>query len=129
LFDPRYFLYYEEVDHCKRVKEAGWQVVYYPDTSVVHIGGESAKSEGELSAAGRQISALQIESELLYFRKHYGLGGLLGHLALVTLGDAYLLIKDLLKRSGWDAAGYHWAHWRQTWRLCRQTRWATQPTR
>ncbi|POZ99712.1 glycosyltransferase family 2 protein, partial [Pseudomonas sp. MWU12-2312b] len=44
LFDPRYFLYYEEVDHCKRVKQAGWKVVYYPHTTVVHIGGESAKS-------------------------------------------------------------------------------------
>lgn len=129
LFDPRFFLYYEEVDHCKRVKEAGWQVVYYPYTSVVHIGGESAKSEGKLSAAGRQISALQIESELLYFRKHHGLGGLLGHLALVTLGDAYLMIKDSLKGRGGAATVHHWAHWRQTWRLCRQTRWATQPTR
>lgn len=129
LFDPRYFLYYEEVDHCRRVKEAGWQVVYYPDTTVVHIGGESAKSAGELSAAGRQISALQIESELLYFRKHYGLGGLLGHLALVTLGDAYLFTKDLLKGRGLAAAGYYLAHWRQTWRLCWQTHGATQPTR
>jgi GT2 family glycosyltransferase len=129
LFDPRYFLYYEEVDHCKRVKDAGWQVVYYPDTTVVHIGGESAKSDGELSAAGRQISALQIESELLYFRKHHGLGGLLGHLALMTLGDAYLLIKDLLKGGGCAAAAYHWAHCRQTWRISRQTRWAMLPTK
>jgi GT2 family glycosyltransferase len=48
LFDPRYFLYYEEVDHCKRVKEAGWKVVFYPHTTVVHIGGESSKSVAEL---------------------------------------------------------------------------------
>ena len=42
LFDPRYFLYFEEVDHCRRVRQAGWRVVYYPDTQVLHIGGESA---------------------------------------------------------------------------------------
>lgn len=129
LFDPRYFLYYEEVDHCKRVKDAGWQVVYFPDTTVVHIGGESAKSVEALSDAGRQISALQIESELLYFRKHSGLAGLLGHLALVGLGDAYLLIKDLLKGRGWATARINWLHWLQTWRLCRLTQWATQPTK
>lgn len=57
LFDPRYFLYYEEVDHCKRVKEAGWKVVFYPHTTVVHIGGESSKSVAELEAASRQISS------------------------------------------------------------------------
>jgi GT2 family glycosyltransferase len=30
LFDPRFFLYYEEVDHCRAVCAAGWQVIYYP---------------------------------------------------------------------------------------------------
>ena len=48
--------------------------MYCPDTTVVHIGGESAKSDAaNLTASGRQIPALQIESELLYFRKHHGL--------------------------------------------------------
>src|SRR5678816_1148982 len=74
LFDPRYFLYVEEVDFCRRAKSAGWKVVYFPETSVVHVGGESAKSEAKLSASG-QISNLQIESELLYYRKHFGLSG------------------------------------------------------
>jgi len=26
LFDPRFFLYYEEVDHCRAVRDAGWSV-------------------------------------------------------------------------------------------------------
>ena len=73
LFDPIYFVYYEEVDHCRRVRDAGWRVVYFPFTQVVHIGGESAQSAGSLTDSGRQVSALQIESELLYFRKHFGL--------------------------------------------------------
>ena len=30
LFDPIYFLYYEEVDHCRTVQNAGWKVIYYP---------------------------------------------------------------------------------------------------
>src|SRR5262249_21858662 len=57
LFDPRYFLYYEEVDHCRATRQAGWSVVYYPFTQVVHIGGESAATEGRLTRSGRQISA------------------------------------------------------------------------
>src|SRR5262245_23778385 len=30
LFDPRYFLYFEETDHCRAVRQAGWSVIYYP---------------------------------------------------------------------------------------------------
>jgi hypothetical protein len=86
LFDPRYFLYYEEVDHCRAVRKAGWMVIYYPFTQVVHLGGESAQSEGPLNRAGRQISALQIESELLYFRKHHGMAGALLAVSLTVLG-------------------------------------------
>ena len=48
LFDPRYFLYCEEIDHCRAVRNAGWSVIFYPFTQVVHIGGESALSEGPL---------------------------------------------------------------------------------
>lgn len=129
LFDPRFFLYYEEVDHCKRVKQAGWKVVYYPDTTVVHIGGESAKSVDQLNAASRQIPKIQIESELLYFRKHHGVSGLMVHLSLVILGDLILALKALLKRRGRAAITACWHHTRATLALLRETRFATQPTR
>lgn len=99
LFDPRYFLYYEEVDFCRAAKAAGWKVRYCPHTDVVHIGGESAKSDGALSSSGRQLSALQVESELLYLRKHYGLGGVAAGLLLGALGDAILAAKRLLGRN------------------------------
>lgn len=129
LFDPRYFLYYEEVDHCKRVKQAGWKVVFYPDTTVVHIGGESAKTVVELNAVSRQIPKMQIESELLYFRKHHGLSGLVLHMFLVCLGDLILALKAILKGRGRAAVGACWQHARATWALLRETKFATQPTR
>jgi GT2 family glycosyltransferase len=97
LFDPRYFLYYEEVDHCRRLRGAGWSVFYYPFTEVVHIGGESAASAGPLTSAGRQISAFQIESELLYFRKHYGLPGLASAVLFATLSDITAVCKGLVR--------------------------------
>ena len=128
LFDPRYFLYCEEVDHCKRVKQAGWKAVYYPHTTVVHIGGESAKSVAELSTASRQVSRLQIESELLYFRKHHGLAGLAAHMLLVSLGDLILACKALLKGRGRAVMGECWQHTHVTWVLLRNTKFASQPT-
>ena len=52
LFDPRFFLYYEEVDHCRRAHQAGWKVYFYPKTQVVHIGGESAKADANSPTRG-----------------------------------------------------------------------------
>jgi N-acetylglucosaminyl-diphospho-decaprenol L-rhamnosyltransferase len=127
LFDPRFFLYLEEVDHCRRVKEAGWRVVCYPFTSVVHIGGESAKSVSKLSA-GKQISSLQVESELLYFRKHYGWPGLAAHMALSTAANVLLAARRSIK-GRFNEAGQAARTAVLTWQLWIQTRGGTRPTR
>jgi GT2 family glycosyltransferase len=128
LFDPRYFLYYEEVDHCLTAKRAGWEVVFYPDTTVIHIGGESAKSDGDITPAGRQLEALQIESELLYFRKNHGVAGVWMNVLLLTLGDAIIVLKHLLKRRSPLALGAYARHVALVWSLFRRTRWGTRPT-
>ncbi|WP_020168536.1 MULTISPECIES: glycosyltransferase family 2 protein [Methylotenera] len=97
LFDPIYFLYSEEVDHCFAVKKAGWDVIYFADASVVHIGGESAKSDGKVTTSGKQLSVLQAESELLYFRKNHGFLSAVLNIMLVLLADFIQLIKDLIR--------------------------------
>ena len=129
LFDPRFFMYYEEVDHCIRVQQAGWKVFFYPFTLVVHIGGESAKSVAEISKAGRQISALQVESEWLFVRKHHGLWGLWVHLVLLVLADLIQLTKDLIKRRGGSVALQNLVRTRTAWSILAKTRWAMVPTR
>jgi GT2 family glycosyltransferase len=35
-FDPEFFLYYEDVDLCRRAQERGWSVCYEPNLAVVH---------------------------------------------------------------------------------------------
>lgn len=97
LFDPRYFLYYEEVDHCFAAKLAGWDVAYYAGTSIVHIGGESAKTEGSIANPNRQLIALQIESELLYLRKNYGLLSLISHMFLQNIAGLIMVLKNIIK--------------------------------
>ncbi len=129
LFDPRYFLYYEEVDHCFAAKKAGWQVHYYPDTTVVHIGGESAKSDGEITSSGRQLMTLQVESELLYFRKNHGRLAVLMNVMLTTLANLIVLAKSILKMRG---AGAFSACWQQSlllWKIYFQTHFGNQATR
>jgi GT2 family glycosyltransferase len=73
-FDERFFLYYEEVDLCRRFKAAGWQVWYWPSIRVHHIGGVSSRTvEHEaFSSAGSQLTLWRMRSGLLYYRKHHG---------------------------------------------------------
>lgn len=124
LFDPRYFLYYEEVDHCFAARRAGWEVTFFPHTAVVHLGGESARSNGPLNAGNRQITTLRIESELLYFRKNHGLGAVLAVALLALLADAVLAARRLL-RGGPRQPGQALPTLRLLWR----TRLGSRPTR
>lgn len=129
LFDPRYFLYYEEVDHCFAAKSAGWDVAYFPDTTVVHIGGESAKQESKISSKSQQIESLQIESELLYFRKNHGLIGVFLHLLLNSLTDFILFLKDLIKLRPLAKTMFNLKRAVFVWKIFFRTSLATQSTR
>jgi len=72
-FDEHFFLYYEEVDLCRRIKAAGFSVAYWPELKLVHIGGESSKTIKRLSmsSSGAQLSLWRMRSALLYYRKHH----------------------------------------------------------
>jgi N-acetylglucosaminyl-diphospho-decaprenol L-rhamnosyltransferase len=129
MFDPRYFIYYEEVDHCRAVRAAGWQVVYYPFTEVVHIGGESAKADSKITKVGRQISMLQIESELLYFRKFYGVSGVVAGVVLSILADALSAVKGLVRNSDLGSVAGASRHVRAIFKVLSATGFASHPTR
>jgi GT2 family glycosyltransferase len=97
LFDPEFFLYSEEVDLCRRIKAAGFNVLYWPDVVVTHIGGESSRKLTTLTFSDREAQVLQwrMRSTLLYFRKHHG--GL-GARGMRRLEDAFQLLRWLRNR-------------------------------
>ncbi len=43
LLDEKYFLYFEDIDYCKRARSKGVRVVYLPMVEVIHLHGESGK--------------------------------------------------------------------------------------
>ena len=96
LFDPRYFLYYEEVDLCLAAKRAGWKVLFDPDVEITHIGGESAKKLGEIKAVSRQLDDIHLESGYLFFRKNYGAACAFAAACLESLADLMSILKAAL---------------------------------
>ena len=66
-FDERFFLYEEDADLCRRLREAGWGVVFTPAANVMHHLGRS------MSKTPRRARLEYHRSHLLYYRKHNGL--------------------------------------------------------
>ena len=100
-FDERFFLYYEEVDLCRRVKAAQSEVWYWPDIVVEHLGGESAKKIKSLKIdrGGSQIELWRMRAQLLYFRKHHGTLGAWSSMLLEKLGYRLRAYRNLRSRS------------------------------
>jgi len=65
-FDEAFFMYSEELDWCRRIKSAGWKIVYLPAAKVIHHVGKSS----EQAAAARHIHFQA--SKVRYFKKHHG---------------------------------------------------------
>ena len=80
-FDPRFFMYMEDVDLCARLGEAGFRLRYMPDAVAVHHWGASAAR-----SAARMLREAYL-SRVAYFDKHFpgwG-GGVAGALASIEL--------------------------------------------
>ncbi len=65
-FDERFFLYEEDADLCRRLRDAGWRVVFTPAAEVRHHLGRS------MSKAPRRARLEYHRSHRLYYAKHNG---------------------------------------------------------
>jgi GT2 family glycosyltransferase len=63
-FDPRFFLYMEEVDLCYRIKQKGYKIVYLPEARMIHHAGGSSRQDWE------RAQTHFLNSVRLYFEKH-----------------------------------------------------------
>jgi GT2 family glycosyltransferase len=69
-FDPRYFLYWEDADLCRRLRARGYQIRYAPAATAVHRVGASSRS-----AADSSIRAFH-ESAYIYYTTQVARGRL-----------------------------------------------------
>lgn len=122
LFDPRYFLYYEETDLCRRMARAGWQLEQCAGAVVVHHRRQSTMLAGSALEIDEQI----LRSGYLYFRKHHGRLAARSFNGLVRCG----LLARTAKAAVEDAAGRGAGGVSSTGRLWALTRFRpSRPTR
>lgn len=65
LFDERFFIWFEEVDFCARVRSANLEVWYIPSAKIIHYGAESFKR-----APSIKKQKWWLQSALRYAHKH-----------------------------------------------------------
>lgn len=130
-FDPAMFLYGEEVEWCRRIRERGWKVLFSPVGSVLHLEHQSA--DQLLREVGRVDRCLAAEDALISRWE----GPLAGALAPPARIGAALLRIGVFGLRGWlgrdDAYGRDvqseargvLGHYRRRW-LGRSERTLTQ---
>ena len=70
--DERYLEYYEDVDFCRKVRSAGWELWCVPQSRVLHLGGHGADC-AEWAMGGTPVPDSRFEGRRRYFMKHHGL--------------------------------------------------------
>jgi N-acetylglucosaminyl-diphospho-decaprenol L-rhamnosyltransferase len=74
VMDDGFFMYFEDVDYCRRARAAGWRIAYVPLARVVHLRG--GRSPDEFDAHQRQRRpAYYYRARARYLAKYYGRTG------------------------------------------------------
>lgn len=88
LFDEQFFLYFEEIDYCLRVRRAGIDIYFVHGAPITHLGSVSTGLED----TGKRYPMYWYESRHRYFLKHHGL-------AYAAACDAAFLAGTALRRA------------------------------
>lgn len=72
MFDERFFLYFEDLDLCRRCWQAGYEVHYVADTEVVHYHQRQSAEKTGIRALFDRAGRIHLQSGFKYFAKYWG---------------------------------------------------------
>ncbi len=68
-FDERFFMYFEDVDWCRRFWQKGWKVVYFPEVKMHHYHGRFSRKGAILGEIFNKYAWIHLASAGKYFYK------------------------------------------------------------
>jgi len=110
LFDENFFLFFEDIDLCLRMRQQGFRLIFDPRIKVLHVGGASTS---------RQKLASRLEyrrSQVYFYRKHnsrlslfllklyYRLTFILWRLFVLKKGEERALVREKARAIFQDSA-------------------------
>jgi len=75
--DQRFFMFYEEVDLCKRLVDFGFKILYLPTARIIHLGGGSRRQDRSavqlysVRSMFQYFSKYELQRKMWWFRKIY----------------------------------------------------------
>lgn len=72
IMDESFFMYFEDVDWCRRFWKKGWKVMYVPDATFSHFHQRGSAKRSILSVFFHRLTREHIKSGIRYFLKYRG---------------------------------------------------------
>jgi GT2 family glycosyltransferase len=86
LLDEEFFIYGEDLDWCRRMRNTNWDIVFYYVAEAIHLGGASS------AAAPVKFYLEMQKADLHYWRKHHGRSGKIIYAAVILLRETIRVI-------------------------------------
>jgi hypothetical protein len=95
MMDEGFFMYFEDVDYCRRAREANWQIAYAPEAHVVHLRGGRTPDSFAKEERNRR-PAYYYKARARYLAKYYGRTGPWRANLCWSLGRGVSLAREVL---------------------------------
>lgn len=66
-FTEKVFMYYEDLDYCRRLRRAGLKIIFHPGITIVHEHGQSAAQSGGIALEYHRNASLWYNGPLKYY--------------------------------------------------------------
>ena len=90
LLDEKFFMYGEDMDWCKRFRDANWDVVFYPKAQAIHFGGASSAN------APVRFYLEMFKADFQYWQKHQVSTGKYGFLLTALIYNIFRFLSNIM---------------------------------
>ena len=114
VIDDGFFMYFEDIEFCRRARKAGWAIIHNPNARVVHLrGGSSPVKKRALER--KRLPRYYYASRTRYFYLAYGWFGLTLANILWSLGRCVSKSRETLERRGPGVSEKQWLDMWTNW--------------
>jgi GT2 family glycosyltransferase len=92
LLDEDFFMYGEDIDMSYRLLNAGYKIIYYPETTIIHYKGESTK-KGSMNYVLTFYNAM-----IIFARKHFSKKMARSYATIINLAVYFRALLALIRR-------------------------------